>query len=117
MPGKVFMSHMAKGLLSSQRGPCGGFREVFVNVCMHTVYVHGMHECIHICVHKCQTLVCPSGTYTKMCVYACLHVHVLWFRTPRHTSKLKSSRLGCILFVLVAVCVQGQSAAGRGLIE
>lgn len=88
MPGKVFMSHMAKGLLSSQRGPCGGFREVFVNVCMHTVYVHGMHECIQICVHKCQTLVCPSGTYTKMCVYmpVCMYTCYGFVRLGIHLS-------------------------------
>lgn len=75
------------------------------------------------CVNKsvrvflCTLHVCPTGMYTKVCVHACLRVHVLWCRAAWHTSKLKSLCLGNVLFVGMSVCVLGQSAAGRGLIE
>lgn len=38
----------AKGLLSSQRGPCGGVRQVSVNVHMHTYVYAGVQEHVWI---------------------------------------------------------------------
>lgn len=47
------VTQRVKGLLSCQREPFGGLRQVSVNacvcVCMHAVYVYGTHKCLHMC--------------------------------------------------------------------
>lgn len=111
MPRKVFMSHWGQRCPVFPEGALWDrFRQVSVNVCLLYVGMWSAGTCVNKSVRLllCVCVTCvPSSN-----VHGCLHV-----RVQRHASKLKSSCLGYILFSRVCVCVPGQSAAGRGLIE
>lgn len=133
----------AKGLLSSQRGPCGGLGQVSVNVYMH--------DCMHCtCEYKCQTVyvyvtrVPFSAIHYNVCVClfacrsaACLGIHLsclclgyiffVWMLVCMymcsdavcpciHLSWNLHAWVTFCLYVCLFVC-RGESAAGRGLIE